>query len=53
VVSIEAGGEALFTKRMRVNQLGVVSYAPYSRKMGFELHPSSGNIKKVELEYQD
>lgn len=53
VVSIEADGEDLFTERMRINQLGVVSYTPYSRKMGFELHPSSGNLKKVELEYQD
>ncbi len=53
VISIEADGEALFSDRMRINQLGVVSYAPYSRKMGFELHPSSGNIKRVELEYQD
>jgi hypothetical protein len=53
MITIEADGEALFSNRMRINQLGVVSYAPYSRKMGFELHPSSGNIKKVELEYQD
>lgn len=53
VVSIDADGESLFSQRMRINQLGIVSFAPISRKMGFELHPSSGSIKKVDLEFQD
>ncbi|HKK09359.1 MAG TPA: DUF4831 family protein [Bacteroidales bacterium] len=53
VVSVDADGESLFSRRMRINQLGIVSFAPISRKMGFELHPSSGSIKKVDLEFQD
>lgn len=53
MVSITSDEESLHSRRFSINQLGVVSFAPYSRNMGFELHPESGALKKVDYLFDD
>lgn len=52
-VLLTADDEVLHHQRFRINQLGVVSFAPHSRKMGFRLHPGSGSLKQMELLFED
>lgn len=53
MVALHAEDEVLYAERMRINQLGVVSFAPYSRQMGFSIDPLSGALKRIELDYRD
>lgn len=52
-VSLDYKEESLHTMRMVINQMGVVSFAPYSEEMGFELHPKTGSLKAVDLQFKD
>ena len=52
-VSLISDDESLHSRRLSINQLGVVSFAPYSRNMGFELHPESGALKKIDYLFED
>lgn len=52
-VSLDYKEESMHTMRMVINQMGVVSFAPYSEEMGFELHPKTGSLKAVDLQFKD
>jgi len=52
-VSLFFDGEEMIHQRMRINQFGVVSYAPWSDEINFQIHPESGALKNIELFYRD
>jgi len=52
-VSLTMDDDVFYRQRFRINQLGVVSFAPYSRKMGFDLHPESGALRQVDYLFED
>jgi len=52
-MSVLYDGEEVLNQRIRVNQFGVVSYAPWTRDMNFQLHPESGALKNIELIFRD
>ncbi len=52
-ITVLYDGEEALKQRARINQFGVVSYAPYTGDMNFQLHPESGALKNIELLYRD
>ncbi|MCF8307811.1 MAG: DUF4831 family protein [Bacteroidales bacterium] len=52
-VSLRLDEEAMISRRMRINQFGIVSYAPWTEDMKLKLHPESGALKYIDLFYKD
>ncbi|MCF8231458.1 MAG: DUF4831 family protein [Bacteroidales bacterium] len=52
-VSVKYDDEKMVSRHMRINQFGIVSFAPWTEEMKFKLHPESGALKYIDLFYRD